>query len=279
MEGPIMRRYIALIIALLLAACSGDGAATTTAAPSSDNQTATSAEQATTTEAAPITTTTTTAAPEESNSFAEFPTAVGTPPDVFASFVADMTMTMGLDDLSIDVAAEGVWTEKAFSCTVTSGLGGLSFSESIVATPEQLWLDAGNGYEETDLFATSAQEIMSSCPTSTLFWASFSTEDMGDIGGNEEVINGRTAIRADLADLMKGLGGLGMISGFEGAEINELTVWVDVETNTVLAMVADLAMSEDLMGEFGAAGTGPVSLVMNFEISQINDPDLVVELP
>ena len=190
-----------------------------------------------------------------------------------------MTMTMGLDDLAIDVTAEGIWTDAAFTCTVSSGMGGFTFSESIIATPEQLWLDSGNGYEPTDLFAATAQDLMSSCPTSTLFWSNFTTDEMGAIGGDEELLNGRAAVRADFGELIEGFGGLGVLSGFEGADINEMTMWVDTETNTVIAMVADIAMSAELMGEFGAEGTGPVTILMKFELSQFNDPSLSVELP
>ena len=268
-------RHCLIALALLLAGCSGDGAATTAAPESTANET-------TSTSMAPVTTTTTTEAPSTTtidDSFDEFPTATGTPPDAFESFAAAMTMTMGLGELVIDVTADGIWTEEAFSCTVTSGLGGIAFSESMVATPEQLWVDSGNGYEPTDLFAATAQDIMASCPTSTLFWANFTTEDFGDVSGETETIGGRSAVRADFAELLKGLGGLGLLAGFEGATINEMTVWVDEETNTVLAMVADMEMSDELMSEFGAEGSGPVSIVMEFELSQVNDPDLVVELP
>ncbi len=264
-----MRRYL-IVIALLLAACSGDGAANERSAPVVESDTNTTT---TTTTLAPSTTT---AAPP---SVDEFPTLTGTPPDEFDSFVATMTMSMGLGELAIDVTADGIWTEDAFSCTVSSGLGGITFSESIVATPEQLWIDSGNGYEPADLFAPTAQELMTSCPTSTLFWSSFTTEDFGYIDGEEEMIAGRTAIRADLSDLLKGLGGLGLLGGFEGATVNEMTLWVDAETNTVLAMTTDMEMSGDLMSEFGADGTGPVSILMEFELSQVNDPSLVVELP
>ena len=69
------------------------------------------------------------------------------------------------------------------------------------------------------------------------------------------------------------------MGGFEGATINELTMWFDVETNAIIAMVADMAMSDEMMAEFGADGTGPVGIVMSFELSQINDPSLAVELP
>jgi len=282
-----MRRSV-IIIALLLAACSGDGTATERSAPAAEDDVTTTTTQPETTEPAPTTTTTTTTTvtetslAETNSNVAEadaFPTLVGTPPDEFDSFAATMTMSMGLAELAIDVTADGIWTDDAFSCTVSSELGGITFSESIIATPEQLWVDSGNGYEPSDLFAPTAQDIMSSCPTSTLFWSSFTTDEFGYIDGEEETIAGRTAIRADLTELLEGLGGMGLLAGFEGATINEMTLWVDAESNAVLAMTTDMEMSGELMGEFGADGTGPVSIVMAFELSQINDPGLVVQLP
>ena len=278
-----MRRYL-IVIVILLAACSGDGTATTERSLAETDSNVAGGEAATTTSepAETTTTTTTSAAPTtvtEGPSFDEFPTLSGTPPDEFESFAATMTMSMQLGELALDVTAEGIWTEDAFNCTVSSGLGGITFSESIVATPEQLWVDSGNGYEPVDLFGTTAQDIMSSCPTSTLFWSNFTTEDFGYIDGEEETIGGRTAIRADLTELLDGLGGLGLLSGFEGATINEMTLWIDEETNTVLAMTTDMEMSGELMSEFGADDTGPVGIVMDFALSQINDPGLMVELP
>jgi hypothetical protein len=232
----------------------------------------------TTTAAATTSTTTTTTTTTMAADLA-FDTVAGTPPDAFDSFAANMTIAMGLGDVEIEVDAEGIWTGDAFSCTVSSGLGGITFSESVVGTPETLWIDQGNGYETSSLFGSAAQDVMSTCPTSPLFWASFITDEFGGISGDEELIDGRAAVRADLADFAKSFGGLGLVGGFEGAVINEMTVWIDVETNTVLAMTADIEMTEELVGDLGGTETGPVKMKMDFSISDVNSQLLSVELP
>ncbi len=278
-------RRLALTIALVLivSACSGnadegaDSAQTaessTTAAETTTTTTTTAAPTTTTTTTTTLPPTTTTAAP------LDFETQAGTPPDVFDSFSAVMNMTMGFGDLDINLIADGVWTEDAFSCTVTSGMGGLNISESLVATPEGLWIDTGGGYVESNLFADSAQQIMSTCPASPLFWANFAADDFGAITGDEELIDGRPTVRADLADLVGDLGSLGLMAGFDGASFNQMTVWIDTETNIVVGMYADMEMSDEMLAGLGAGETGPVAIIMDFSLSQVNDPDLEIELP
>lgn len=274
-----MRRIALLIcLALALAACSGDTGTTTTTVAADE------APATTTTAATTTTTTTTTTVPETTTTTTvaealEFDTVAGTPPDAFDSFSADMTIAMTMGELAIEVSADGIWTQDAFACTVSSGLGGITFSESVLATPQQLWINQGSGYEPSSLFGSAAQEVMSSCPTSPLFWTSFSADDFGAVSGDEELIDGRPAVRADLADLVDTLGGFGLITGFEGAVIHEMTVWIDVETNTILALAADLEMSDELMGELAGAETGPVAMTMDFTISDVNDQSLSVDVP
>ncbi len=268
-----MRRFALLIFMVLaVTACSGDTADTTT---TTEPTTTTDTSAPTTIQAS----TTTTTAPDRTTVPEEFVTTEGTPPDVFESFAGEMTMSMALGEVTIDLTSTGIWTDDAFSCVASSGLGGISFEETVVATISQLWIDSGNGFDESNLFAPTAQEIMGSCPTSPLFWAGFGGEEFGTITGEEDLIDGRPAVKADLAGLIKELGGLGIMGGFEGATINDLIMWFDVETNAIIAMNADMEMSDEMMSEFGADGTGPIGILMRFELTQINDPSLVVELP
>ncbi len=274
-----MRRLaLAITLLLILGACSDAG--DTTVDPTDTSTTVASA-----TDEAPSSTTSTSEPPPPASQAPvpsgpiEFETFPGTPPNEFETFAADMVMTMTIDDVAIEVSSVGVWTDTAFECTVSSELGGIAFSESVIATPEELWLDNGRGYEPSDLFGSSAQDILSSCPASPLFWASFNAEDFGAISGDEEMIDGRSAVKADLAGVLKELGGLGILGGFEGADVSEMTMWLDSETGAILAMMADMTMSEQLMEEFGGAGTGPISIVMDFTVTQVNDASLLVELP
>ena len=267
-----MRRIALLICLSLVVVACADDAGTSSAIAAADETAATP-----TTVVEPTTTTPETVTTVRED--LEFETVAGTPPDAFDSFSAEMTIAMAMADLEVEVTSEGIWTQDAFSCNVSSGLGGITFSESVVATPQQLWIDQGNGFEPSNLFGTAAQDVMSSCPTSPLFWASFAADDFGVVSGDEELINGRPAVRADLADLVDTLGGLGLMAGFEGAVVHEMTVWIDVETNSILAMAADIEMSDELMGDLAGADTGPVAMRMDFSVSDVNDPSLGVEIP
>ena len=198
-----MRRLaLAITLLLILGACSDAG--DTTVDPTDTSTTVASA-----TDEAPSSTTSTSEPPPPASQAPvpsgpiEFETFPGTPPNEFETFAADMVMTMTIDDVAIEVSSVGVWTDTAFECTVSSELGGIAFSESVIATPEELWLDNGRGYEPSDLFGSSAQDILSNCPASPLFWASFNAEDFGAISGDEGVVDGRSdlAVLFDVDDL------------------------------------------------------------------------------
>lgn len=280
---------IASTLLLLLAGCS-DGSGDTTSAPTTDTMTeaveettttspetsTTAAETATT--PAPGTTTTVEATTTSSAPAGdlEFETPAGTAPDEFDSYTASMTITIGLDELPITAVAEGVWTTDAFECTMSSELSGITFSESIIGTPETLWYDQGNGYEETGLFDSSAGSIMSSCPASPVFWAEFTTDEMGIIDGAETTFNGRSAIEADLTELLGALSGLGL-TGVDEDFVQSMTVWIDVETDTVIGLEASLEMPAELLG--GLSDEGTVTMVMEFALDDFNDSTLRIDLP
>jgi hypothetical protein len=267
-----MRRTVLILTTtLLLAACSGGVEATV--APAIETTTTT-------------TTTTTTLTPKTVETAAAdpaplmFETVPGTPPAAFDTFHGTIAISMDFDGVALEVEGEGTWDNGSFDCTIESGAGGFGFTESIIATPETLWYDSGNGYEESGLFATGAQEIMSTCPTSPLFWAEFGTEDAGQINGQETVRNGRPTVETDITKLM-GLGGIGVVGGFEGATVNEMVMWIDVETNTAVAVLADVELSAELLAGQGGGdlGASSMKMVMEFGVDQINDPSLSVREP
>ena len=264
-----MRRFaLTLAATLLLTACSGGVG--TTVAPANE---------------APTTTSTTLAAklvePGGANQAAPaFDTVPGTPPAAFDSFHATIAVSMDFDGAALEITGEGIWDNGSFDCSVESGVGGFGFTQAIIATPETLWFDSGNGYEESGLFAMGVQEAMATCPTSPLFWADFGTEDAGTINGETTIRNGRPTIKTDITKLM-GVGGLGLVQGFEGATVNEMVMWVDVETNTAVAVLADVELSAELLASQAGEGlgTGSMKMVMEFGVDQINDPSLSVQIP
>lgn len=151
----------------------------------------------------------------------------------------------------------------------------------MVATPETLWLDNGNGFEPTPLLGGPAQEAMAICP-SPVFWAGFSAEDLGGRPrGDEESFAGRAAVKTDLAEAISAMGDVGFMAGFEDAIVNEIAMWVDTETSVVLGLEADIEIGRDFLGEIGApAGTSEdAALIMTFQFERVNDPSLRVEPP
>lgn len=270
-----------LVLALITAACSGAAEPTATSSAPLTTTTAppvaTTASPATTT--LPQATTTTVTAPAE---ILAFDTVVDTPPRAFDSFASTLTMEITLDDLAIELTGEGVWTTDAFECTVTTGLGGLQLTQRIVSSPETLWLDTGSGYEESSLFGTAAQSVISSCPSSPLFWAEFTSAGLGQVVGDPVTVDGRTAIKADLVEVLETFGGFDFVSGLEDATINEMSMWVDVETNVVLRVVADLELDGAFMAELGVPtpdSSGTVAMLMEIQVVRVNDPELIIDLP
>jgi hypothetical protein len=279
-----MRRFTLIIsILLLFAGCSGSSGdeTTTTAAPETTTTTVaattTTEETTTTTEAAE--TATTLAEDTTTTSGAtlvhEFETYAGTPPAVFESYSATMSITMDLAETSIALTAEGIWTPDGFQCSMSSEMGGIMFSESIIATPETLWYDQGSGYEEASLVNSGAGDLIGSCPAAPSFWSDFSTDDLGDISAEETTFHGRAVYKADLSELMGALGGLGL-AGAEAEFLKSMVVWIDVETNTVIGLNAELEMPADFMG---GTSEDPVPMTMEFALDQFNDPGLVIERP
>jgi hypothetical protein len=200
---------------------------------------------------------------------------------VFDSFAAVLTIEMALEDVALNMSGEGTWVTDAFGCELTTGIGGLDLTQSLVATPETMWLDSGSGYEPTPLFGGAAQEVMSMCPASPIFWRDFTSDGLGRPQGEVAEIDGRSAIKADLTEVVGQLGGFGGVPGLEEAEINEMVMWIDEETNVVLALNADLRLGEDFLQDIGAPadGTGDVAMLMSFRVERVNDPSLAVPLP
>jgi hypothetical protein len=208
-----------------------------------------------------------------------FDTLAATPPRAFDSFNATLSMAMTLGGIELEATSESTWTGDVFSCTITTGLGSMTTSESMIATVDTLWLDTGSGYEESDLLSRTAQDMTGLCPSAPSFWTNFSTNDLPEVSGPEELIDGRPAHKADISKHLVGLGNFSDLAGYEGATIHELIVWVDIETNTLIAMTADIVVPEEVVAESGTEGSGDVELVMEFAISDVNDPSLVVEVP
>mgnify|MGYP001819891897 CR=1 FL=1 len=282
MKVPMRHTMLVLSLSLLVAACSANGSEDAAAPPGTEPPSTTEAPGATSAPPPETTTTTATTTTTTTTGRPAFDPVPATPPAAFESFAAQLTMEMVLDDITLEMTGEGTWTTDAFECTITTGMGGLTIEQRLVATPETLWLDNGNGFEPTPLVSGPAQEAMAMCPSSPLFWADFSAEELGGRPlGDEEEFAGRAAVKTDLTEVIGAVGSVGPMPGFEDATVNEIAMWVDTETNVVLGLEADIEIGGDFLGEIGAAADtgGDVALLMTFQIDQVNDPSLSVVPP
>jgi hypothetical protein len=192
-----------------------------------------------------------------------------------------MVVSMQLDDTEFEVTSEGSWTNDAFECTMTIDIGGLGLSQSVVATPDKLWLDAGAGFEESGLFGP-AQDVVSGCPASPLFWADFTAEDFGRATGDTEDFAGRSAVKVDLTELLGFAGGIGVVPDLEDATINSMVMWIDEEANVVLGLYADIEVDPAALGDIGIPTDDPtsgVAMVMDLQVAEVNSSAISVELP
>ncbi len=275
-------RRLALTIAalLLLAGCSGSSGDDTTTTTAATSETTTTVAETTTTADEPTTTSeaTTTTQPETTTSLTtadEFTTLDGTAPGSFDSYTANMTITMSLEDFDLTVTADGTWITDAFQCTMSSDMGGITFSESVIATPEMLWYDQGNGYEQSTLFNSSVSDIISSCPAAPTFWSDFTASDLNGVTGKEVTYNGRSAYEANLSELSGALSDLGF-AGVDTEFLKAMTVWLDIETGTVIGLSAQLEMPPELME--GLTDT-TIPMTMEFSLDNINDSSLSIDIP
>ena len=277
-----MRRLISfLALAVALTACSGSDSdsAQSTTQPAPTTTAAPTTTQPPETTSAP-TTTETTRAPGNDQS-AAFEPIPATPPAVFDSFVGELSVMMTLADTEFEVTSEGSWTTDAFECTMTIDLGGFGLSQAVIATPETLWLDNGTGFEESGLFGP-AQDVMSGCPASPLFWGDFAADEFGRAVGDTEDFSGRSAVKVDLTEVLGFAGGVGVIPDLEDAVINSMVMWIDEETNVVLGLFADIEVDPGALGDLGIPTeepTGAVAMVMDLRVDRINDSTISVELP
>ena len=277
-----MRRLIPfLALAIVLTGCAGsddDAAPTTTESPATTTSAPTTTQPPETTVAA---TTPETTSPAGNDATAAFEPIPATPPAVFDSFTSSLVISMGFDDTAIEVNSEGSWTGEAFECTMTMGLGGIGLSQAVIATPDTLWFDGGAGFEESSL-SGPAQDVVSGCPASPLFWSDFAADDLGRAVGDTEEFAGRTAVKVDLTDLLDFADGVGVIPDLEDATINSMVMWIDEATNVVLGLYADIEIDPAAIGELGVPGSeaaDAVAMIMDLRIDRIDDPTISIEPP
>lgn len=168
-------------------------------------------------------------------------------------------------------------------------LAGLSGSESFVIIGDDAWKREGIGaWEETtqaDLAAADALDLTAADP-SFLGDLEF-TNELGELEGEPEQINGVSALRYDLSeqiDAFIDLFGTDFFQGeAAGLEDLEMTVWLEEGTQTLVrADLAAVAGPEILAGTdapFAISTDAKVRVHMTIDITQMNDPSIRVEPP
>ncbi len=272
------RRFIALAaMGLLAAGCSGGASETTTTA-------ATTTTTSTTTTSATTTTTTTTPAPPSTNGAVEpLATTPGTPPAELDAYSATMEMGFDLGELAMDISTEGVWTTDAFSCTASTDMFGLGVEEHVIATSSQVWVDSGFGYQPSSLDDPNVASVIQSCPASPGFWERFSLPAGLDSATSErDEVNGIPARRIDLQEAVEGFSGLGLVPGLEGITLDTFTAWISDE-GYLVALDMSATIDEAALADMGLPPeidvNGSAGMTMRFELADLNDPDLMVEIP
>ena len=268
------RPWSVAVAALVLSACAPAAVEeSTTVAPTTTTTTTPTTTTAPTTTTT-IATTTTTEGPQE------FETVPGTPPDALTSFETTALIVFDFGEMSFDTMVEGVFTEAAYRCDMTLTMTGLTLVQTVVGTPDTVWIDAGTGFQEYEPTSVEAEDIGAICPASPGFWTDFSTIPAAE--GEVEDKNGIPSQRLDATALMSAFGGLGM-EDVEGVEFERALVWVADPGGWVSAidmvMVLDAAAASEMMGLPVDETDGTSRIEFDIQILNPDDPSLTVEPP
>jgi hypothetical protein len=262
------------LAALVLSACAPAAVEeSTTVAPT------TTTTIAPTTTAAPTTTTTlaTTTTTEGPQAFETIP---GTAPDVLTSYETTALIVFDFGEMSFDTMVEGVFTQSAYRCDMTLTMTGLTLVQTVVGTPDTVWIDAGTGFQEYETTSVEAEDIGALCPASPGFWTDFSTIPAAE--GEAEEKNGIPSQRLDATALMSTFGGLG-VEDVEGVGFERAIVWVADPGGWVSAidmvMVLDAAAGAEMMGLPVDEAGGTSRIEFDIQILNPDDPGLTVEPP
>jgi hypothetical protein len=274
-----VRRRILVFAAVgvLAAGCSGDASETTTTTTA-----ATTTTTSTTTTGA-TTTTTTSAPPSTTGAVEPLATTPGTPPAELDAYSATLEMSVDLGELAMDISTEGVWTSEAFSCTASTDMFGLGVEEHVVATSSQVWVDSGFGFQPSSLDDPNVASVIQSCPASPGFWERFALPAGLDSATSErDEVNGIPARRIDLQEAVEGFSGLGLVPGLEGITLDTFTAWIS-DDGYLVALDMSATVDEATLTDIGLPPeldvNGSAGMTMRFELADLNDPDLIVEIP
>lgn len=261
-----------LALALIVAACSEPSSAgtTTTVGPLSS----TSTIPTTSTSALPTTlapTSTSTTAP------ATFETIAGTPPEALDRYEANLSISMTLDEATIQVISNGVYTSTGFTCDWSVDVLGQTGRQVLMGSPSTVWLGVdGQALPSSSPEAINAQAL---CPSSPVFWSSFGP--LPD-GGEATVVNDIASRVVDVTAQVDGYPGT-QFSQLPGVTIEQANLWVADPGGWVSAIEMVLSVGPDAATSMWGIPFDPEagSTEMTYAVEVLNpdDSSLVVSLP
>lgn len=267
--GAVPTTVVAL--ALLIAACGGSSTDETATTGGPLATTSTMAAPTTTKPSTPPEPTTTTTVP------AAFDTIAGTPPDSLDSYEANLSIAMAVDEATIQILSEGVYTSSGFICDWTVEVLGQTGAQSVMGSPTTVWL----GAEERPLPADAPEAINAQllCPTSPVFWSSF--ESIPE-GGVSEVKNDISSRLVDVTARLDGLPGT-QFRQLPGVTVEQAHVWVADPGGWVSAMEMVMSVGPDaatsMWGIPFDSEAGPTEMTYAVEVLRPDDSELEVSLP
>jgi len=121
------------------------------------------------------------------------------------------------------------------------------------------------------------------CPAAPTFWEQFALPGgLQDLPSEVEDVNGIPARRIDLRDAVEGFSGLGMVPELEGVSFDTFTAWIS-DDGYIVALDMAVAIDEAALAEMGIPAeiemNGPGEMKMRFALADVDDPDLVIDLP
>ena len=215
-------------------------------------------------------------------------------PVAFESFhyTVDLEVTIGEGDDSepfISGRVEGDFVapgSHAFSNTFA--FAGLSTTQEVVIIDDQAWIRGGSGdWRETTVFDPDVLDAigLTSADPEFLQDQQFA-DDIAILDSEPETINGvetrRYHIPKDAVQALVDLLGDDFLEDAAGLEEFEMTVWLEEETDTLVRAELTASVAPELLGEdsgLSLADSGPVTISMLIDVTQIDDPAIQVEPP
>jgi thiol-disulfide isomerase/thioredoxin len=184
---------------------------------------------------------------------------------------------MTLDEATIQVLSEGVYTSSGFTCDWSVDVLGQTGEQSVKGSPTTIWLGA-----ESRAMPAGAPEAVSAqslCPTSPVFWDSFGR--LPD-GGEAAVKNEIASRRIDVTDQVDGLPGM-QFRQLPGVTIEKAQIWVADPGDWVSAIEMVLSVGPDaatsMWGIPFDPEADPTEMTYTVAVLRPDDFDLEVSLP